>query len=386
MIIARYITKEIAWTFLVIVSVLLFIALSNKFALYLAKAATGDLPISLVFKVMGLYVPELLSLLLPLSLFVAILFALGRIHADSEMTVLATAGVGWGVITRIIVLFSLPIMVLIGLYTLWLAPIITEYRDQTLAEAESVAIMQSLLPGRFQRLMDEKMVFYLEDILLKEKNTGEERELQGIFIAEQPGSSSFGENYTLITAESARLEKEKDKDYLVLKNGYRYQGTPGKADYKIVQFSEYGRSLELQADANSSDIEKLKTTHDLLQSSNSQDIGELQWRVSIPLTIPILALLAIPLARVQPRQGRFAKFLPAIIIYILYYNLVAVSKRWLIAGSLSSWIGVWWVHAVVLLLSLSLLAKESGWWREFRHRFNVRLDQEVSFHHRGRSQ
>lgn len=359
MIIARYITKELTWTFLTIAGLLLLIAMSNRFAVYLAKVATGELPVGLVFKIMMLYLPELMSLLVPFSLFVALLFALGRLHADSEMTVLWTAGIGWGTLTRIILLFSVPIMLFIGWYMLWMSPIVLEMRDKTWAEAEAKATIQSLVPGRFQILGDGRMVLYVADTA----------PLSGIFIAERPRSEATNaDGNFLLMANGADVKKmgKDNKDYIIWKEGTRYQGNPGKANFSVVEFEEYGRSIDLSLKPSGTESFKLKTPTQLWQSSDRQDKGELQWRISLPLTIPILALLALPLARVHPRQGRFAKFLPALVIYIIYYNLLAVSKRWVIAGSLSSWIGVWWVHGIILSIALILLAKESGFWQEFR--------------------
>lgn len=364
MIIARYITKEVVYTWLAITVILLLIALSNRFAVYLAKAATGELPVSLVFRLVGLYTPELLSLVIPLSFFMAILFAYGRLHVDSEMIVLWSSGFGWKYISHLAMALGGILMIGVGLLTLWVVPQITEYREQVVSEGDALALIQSTLPGRFQTISEGRLVFYLEDISAREKT------LQGIFIAEQPNRTPAGsQGWTLITAEEANVRQDtQSKDfYLVLTDGYRYQGTPGTANYTRVKFSEYGRSVKQESNPQQAGL-KQKPSVDLLHSKEREDKAEFQWRLSIPLSLPILALLAVPLSHVRPRQGRFGRFLPAVILYILYYNLFTISKRWVASGSLPSSIGVWWVHGLFLALALVLLARESGWFWAYRKR------------------
>lgn len=358
MIIARYITKEVLLNFLAITALLLFIALSNRFAAYLAKAATGELPVTLVFKVVGLYIPELLTYLIPLSFFIAILFAYGRLHAESEMTVLMSCGVSWGYISRLTLMLAAGVMVLTACLSLWWVPKMAVMREQALSEGEAFGMMQAVVPGRFQTMAEGKLVFYLEDVASKQNL------LKGVFIAERPTNinDNLKNGWTLITADQAKIERDATtKDfYLVLKQGYRYQGVPGSANYTIVKFDEYGRAMQ-PAPETQNEVLRMKDSASLFITKNPEETAELQWRLSLPLTVPILALLAIPLARVRPRHGRFAKFLPAIFLYIVYYNLFTVCKRWVAQGMVPGILGVWWIHLLFLGLGLYLLGRESGW-------------------------
>lgn len=362
MIVSRYLTKEVLWAFFAISGILLLIALSNRFAVYLAKAATGELPLTLVLRLVWLYIPELLNFVIPLSFYLALLFAFGRLYADSEMIVLSASGFGWRYLSRLTLIIAFSVMFAVGLLSFWLVPKIASYRDKAMSQGEALAVIQSVLPGRFQSLDDGRLVFYLEDIASKDKT------LKGVFIAEQPKQGEESKKgFALVTAKEAKVNQSSDKKdfYLVLKDGYRYQGTPGSPDYTIVKFNEYGRAVKEEANSSFHNAGfKLKSSKELIKSTALDDIAELQWRLSIPLSVPILALLALPLATVQPRQGRYAKFLPAIILYIVYYNLFTLSKRWIIAGILPSYIGLFWVHFVFLCLALALIAYQSGWFLE----------------------
>ena len=360
-IIARYITKEIVTTFCVVTIVLLLIVLSNRFVHYLAKAATGELPISVVFNIVGLYIPELLSYLIPLGLFVAILFAFGRLYVDSEMTVFAACGISTQYIIRLTLTIASIIMLLTALLTLWIVPKVAEIREQVMSEGETFGVMQSLLPERFQTFSDGSLVFYIEGAAAKKDDS-----LKGIFIAErpsQPGSTERG--WTLITAEEAQIKREDNDEsfYLVLRKGQRYQGLPGTANYTVISFDEYGRAIPNNNEQKPSDTLRLVNTTTLLNSDLPQDAAELQWRLSLPISVIILALIAVPLARVRTRQDRFARFLPAIVIYIIYYNLFTISRRWVAAGVIPSYLGVWWVHGLFLCVALVLIAKETHWFK-----------------------
>lgn len=361
MIIARYLTKEILWSLVAILGVLLLIAISDKFVHYLAKAATGELPTGFVFQIVALYIPELLSLILPLSLFIAILLVYGRMHVNSEMMVLFTSGMSWATLTRITLKLALMFMVLEGVLTLGCVPLLEEYRAHIIAEGEAVGVMQAMIPGRFQSTSDGKIVFYLENVSARGQI------IEGVFIAERPATlPSETNNWIFITAESAKLRVEKNaqaSDYfLVLNQGHRYEGKPGKADFTVLQFEEYGREIEQKPAPVPRDFLKYKSSVRLWHSEDLKDQGELQLRLSMALSVFLLALLAIPLSYVHPRQGRFSKFLPAILIFIVYYNGFTVAKRWVAIGWVPSWIGVWWIHILVFLLAIAYLAKVSGWW------------------------
>jgi len=372
MIIARYITKEMAITFLTVLGVLLLVAISNRFTSYLAKAAMGELPLTFIFQLVCLTLPELLTYIIPLSFFIAILFAQGRLHADSEMVVLFASGMGWSTIVRFTLILSALLMLCVSVLSFWVVPKLSEAREKTLSQGEALAVIQTLLPGRFQTFNGGQLVVYLEDIAPESKT------LKGIFIAEQPGfKHTHARGSTILTSDAAFVKKsEHNRFFLVLEKGQRYQGTPGQADYTVVQFGEYGRQLENPentADVMQAGNNRQKTLFELWGGTSKEDQGELMWRLSLPLSIPILALIAIPLARVKPRFGRFAKFLPAILLFILYFNLFTIAKRYMVSELHGSMFWVWMVHLLFLGVGLSLLALASNFRPQFHPKFLKRI-------------
>lgn len=353
MVIARYITKEIFSTFCAIIFILLFIALSNKFVVFLAKAAAGKLPIKMVFQVIGLYIPEIFGLLAPIALFVAILFTHSRMHADSEFAVLLTSGFDWMGLTKVTMIVAVVISIIVAIINLAFAPMITAQRDKIINEGQAIGVMHAITPGQIQ-MVDESsdLVFYVEDV-------ADDGTLRNIFIADKG-------NNVVITAQSAVIQQIKDKRdyYLILKDGHRYIGTPGHGNYAVTHFAEYGRELRFP-EAQLPDSDYARPTTDLFTSNSPEDSAELQWRLSMPIVVIILALLAVPIAKVNPRQGRYARFLPAALLYMMYYNALTVVKRWVAAGDVSVFPGLWLVHLVFLLLALAFFYKVSGRWHEY---------------------
>ena len=122
-----------------------------------------------MFKIVGLYTPELLSYLIPLGFFMAILFAYGRLYADSEMTVLAACGVSSKYIIQLTLIIAFFMMLITATLTLWVVPQVTALREEALSEGEAAGVMQSMLPGRFQTFSEGRLVFYLEDVASKKE-------------------------------------------------------------------------------------------------------------------------------------------------------------------------------------------------------------------------
>lgn len=365
MVIARYISKEIFSTFFAIIFILLFIAISNKFVMYLAKAASGKLPIAMVFKVVGLYIPELFAILAPIAMFIAILFTHSRLHADNEVAILLTSGFNWAQLTRTTILASSVIATLVVVINFIIVPVISAKRAKLLSDGQVAGVISAITPGRFQAIEDnDQLVFYVENILPDGK-------LHNIFIAQQPNNDNVNNQKSVIvlTAKTASVKPQSNPNefYLVLHNGYRYVGTPGTANYSVTSFYEYGRQLKYASGAVSNN-EDIRPSSEILKSKAPADIAEVQWRFAMPIALLVLALIAIPLAKVQPRQGRYAKFLPAVLIYMVYYNLLTIVRRFISNGQIADFPGSWAVHLVFIVFGIALLLHVSGRWAQFKYK------------------
>ncbi|NOX08528.1 MAG: LPS export ABC transporter permease LptF [Gammaproteobacteria bacterium] len=349
-IINRYLLKEVLQSWFMVTLVLWLIVVSNRLAGYFAEAAAGQIPIDAVFLLIALKSVTYLSALLPLSLFLGILLALGRLYKDSEIIALSACGVGMREIYRPILYMSLLAALLVAWMTLYLAPKTAIIEKGQRIQAEKSMNIKGITAGRFHELNGGRMVFFVGAM------SADGQHMKNLFVE----NSSQG-RIELITADQARMwhEEGNDADYLLMEQGYRFQGDLGQDGYRVMSFSSYAIKIELPGGARGT---KNKTdtiaSMDLWHSDRLADGAELQWRLSMPVAIIVLAFLAVPLARVRPRDGRYGRLFVAIMVFIVYYNLLGSARIWLEKGMVSSWLGLWWVHLFPLLLGYGL-------WKEF---------------------
>ena len=354
-IIRRFFLTEMMKVFFAVAGILLLVAVSNRFMLLINRAANGDFSILTLFKMLGYYIPDLLALLLPLSLFLSALLVVGRLYSDREMVVLMACGMPWRILLVPLMRFATLIMVIVALLTIWLMPAIHYQRENLLVQEESSVLLQTITPERFHAIQGGKVIFYVEKVSDKQHH------LQGIFIAEKPEhpkAESEAFQWSILTAHKGQIIKEKGLPYFLLMNGVRYEGKPGHKDYTKVSFSRYERIID-EKPKKVPDFHRVTPTLDLLHHEAPGYQAEFQWRLSLPISVLIFGLLAFPLAKTSPRAGRYEKLLPSILLYIVYYNLLALSKRWVENGALPPFLGLWWVHLVMLSFAAYLWAKQT---------------------------
>lgn len=354
MIIFRYLSREIILTFFAVTLVLLLIFLSNQFVHYLGTAAIGRLSSKILWGVMAFEIPHLLGLLMPLCFFLAILLAYGRLYVDGEMGALIACGLNKFNLMRITLIIAMIITVIVGFLSLWGNPKILAYRDELLAKEDTETLIGSLLPGRFQQLPGKQgRVFYVE------KMSRDKKTLENVFLAEQPSQNDPDLKQSVLFAQSGYQMRDPENHhlFLVLKDGYRYVGTPGQKEYQIFQFETLGLRLDRQVSKFVQLEQESMPTLSLLENKGDRNanLAELEWRISLPISVVLLSLLAFSLSEVKPRQGRYAKLIPAVLIYTVYANLLFISRSWIAHGVVSPGIGMWWVHGLLALITGFLL-------------------------------
>jgi lipopolysaccharide export system permease protein len=357
----RYLTKEVYTTVLATVLVLLLVFLCNQFIHFLGQAAAGKLPLKAVLQLMSLQVPLLLGYLLPLALFVSILLAYGRLYVDNEMTVLFACGLSPMRLLGMTMSFSLGVMALVAFLTLWVEPKIAGFRDHIFAEAAAASPIEKMFPGRFQTLGKGQWVVYVQSL------SQDHQSMQDVFAAKLPKTPA--EPWTVVAAAGGYQWQDKSTgdQFVVLTNGHRYVGVPGQQDFQIMDYAKYGVRVQTgKADMRQQSREEYLSTFNLLKESKDPQIqAELQWRLTMPLATLILAFMAVPLSRVKSRKGKYARLLPALLLYIVYADLIFLSQAWIQQGTISPNLGMWWVHGIMLLLALLLMASFAGWYRIF---------------------
>lgn len=336
MIMTRYMTRQVLQSTAALSFILLIVVVLGRLLQYLAQASQGELDPGVLALLMSYRVPEFLQLILPLALLLGILLAYGRMYAESEMTVLAACGISPGSLLRIALLPALVVTLLVASLALWMTPrgIVN---TATLIEAQkNLNEFDVLVPGLFQTFANGGRTTYAETI------NGDD--LQGVFMHQAEGNR-------VIFAESATpIEDASGARFIQFRNGTFTDGVPGTDEFEMTQFGEFGVRLPPRALAfDFVPAEDALATRVLLTATEPAQVAELQWRLSLVILIPVLALIAVPLSRVSPREGRFARIVPAILVYILYSALLLAARDRLADGELPAQVGLWWVHVLFAL-------------------------------------
>lgn len=318
----------------------------------LGTAAVGDLEVSAILPFITFGYLRLLPILLSLALFIGVMLTFSRYWQDSEMVIWSGAGLAPTAWIRPVLRFAGPITLIIAGLSLAVIPWVSrqkvEYEDYLTTRQEEAA---NLSPGIFAETQKGGRVYFVES--LKERGP----DVRNIFIqSEEHGRIG------VVAASQGAVETMKNGDrFLVLRDGRRYEGTPGNADYRVMEFARYGFRLDpTQLTAKAKQPKELDTIQ-LLRDPTPANQAEWVWRIGYPISALMLALFAIPLSFYNPRAGRSFNVLLAALLYTLYNNVMGLSQSWVGRGEISAGASLIMVHGVALAL-LTLFY----WWRYFR--------------------
>lgn len=354
MIIFRYLLNEVTRTQFGVFLVLMTIFVSQKFVRILGDASEGGIPGQVVMTFIGLTIPHLIGLLLPLSLFLGILLAYGRIYADNEMSVLHACGVSEWYVVRVTLVAALFTALITGLFTLYLSPLSAEKEYQVKEKLSQDVGLSALISGRFQKTNNDKAVVFVHDI-------DKRNNLKKVFVAQLPDDDKDPaslDSVNIIYAQSGQVSEAEDgTQHLVLESGNRYEKNKKTNEYQTITFSKYEMQIQDQkADIKRRKLEALPTL--LLMKDNSVEaIAEVQWRFAFPISVIILTLIAVPLSVVNPRQGKFAKMFPALMLFLTYFLALTSARSAIEDGVIATQVGLWPIHLTALFLGWSLLIK-----------------------------
>ncbi len=351
-IITRYLTREILKSSSATVFVLFVILMSNTLGRLLSEIADGEVPQQALLPVLLSQAVSVFSLLLPISFFLGIVFAFGRLYKDHEIVVMNACGMGYREFYRPVVIIMIPLVLFSAYSNIWLNAQILRNVQKIVEREKNVHEFDKLKAGQFNQSSSGEQVFYMETI------SDDKLELGNIIIAQS------GENQIILeTAQSGRhrIDEETEDLFLVVGPGERYEGQPGMGDYKIISFEQHGILVEKKKvqKKRRADVEE-KSPWQLWRSRSVRASAELHWRISIPVVIIVLAFLAVPLSHMAPRQGRFGKLGYAFLVYLVYFNLLAFTRAQLEAKNIPLFVNFWWVHMIFIILAIGLLAKRGG--------------------------
>ncbi len=367
MIIFRYLSREIFANMVAITLILLLIFLSNQFVHYLYRAAEGKFAGGLLLKFMAFQIPYLLGILLPLGFYLGILIAYGRMYLDSEMSVLSACGLSRLRLLGYTLLMALVVAMVVAVITFWISPMVLAGKNKLRQQARD-NLLQTLLPGRFEAVDGGRRVFYVE------KLSRDRKRAENIFMAFEspdPRPQQFKQTTdtkdkpeklsrwgVMSAASGYQYLDKRGHAYVVAEDGYRYFGTAGDKQYRTVKFGEYGMAVpdmdnkNQKFNTNSLPMSQLYVHHHetpLLEA-------EWQWRLSLPLSVFLTTILVVPLCRISARHGKFTQFIPPVLVYLLYVNMMFVGRLWTERHILS----LWWIHGAFLALGLAIWVYQTG--------------------------
>jgi lipopolysaccharide export system permease protein len=345
----RYVLREVAQTWLAVTGVLVAILVSNQLSRVLGQAADNSYSRSVVFDLIALGAIMNLSVVVPAGLLLAVVLTLGRMYHDSEMAALQACGFGPSRLLAPLFCFAAVIAVGLG----WLAFVQVPRADGQVQLLRQSAIKEAqfgqLDAGRFRTFSGGDAVFYAERV-------DQDGVLHNVFVQRETAGRievALSDTATYSKATSGGMH------LVTLFNGRRYEGVPGQEDFRVIEFREHGIPIATPEDIRASSDPDTKPTRLLFGSHDPSDIAQLQFRASTPLMALVLTLVAVPLSRLRPRQGRYARVGFAIVVYVIYSNLLSASKIWVEKSDLPPEIGVWWVHAAALALGLYLVIRDA---------------------------
>lgn len=343
-ILQRSALREFTGTAVAVFVALFAILLTTQLIRLLGDAAGGRLASEAVVALLGFRTVNYLPVLLSLTVFISILLTLSRWYRDSEMVIWLSSGSALTSLIRPVLLFVFPVAALIALLSLWLAPWALKQSDTYRQRMDQRDDVSRVTPGSFNESGNADRVFFVEAV------AGQEGVVRNVFIS----SIQHGRLGVMATSQGHTEVMPNGDRFLVLERGRRYEGTAGTPEYRVMEFERYALRTENRESRNLSDSPKGRTVFELIDNPTAEHLGELFWRIGIPLAAINLSLLAIPLSFVNPRAGRTNNLMFALLAYMIYSNVLSVSQALIVQGRLRFEIGIWAVHAVMFGLLLVL--------------------------------
>ncbi|MGH8030376.1 MAG: LPS export ABC transporter permease LptF [Arenimonas sp.] len=333
LLIERHLLRQFAETFAAVAIVLLLVSMGALLADLIKEIAGGKVPAALLLSQLGLRSVRFFTLVLPLAMFVGLLMAIGRMYSENEMSVLASVGLGPQQLWRPLALVSAPIVLLVGLASLWLAPWSSRTADHMIESANRSFLVAGLEPGRFVELPGRAGVLYVSEL------TPDGTRFKQLFVQREREG-----RLDIITAREGDLQLVgQTQRILRLDDGFRVEGAVGERNYRMMHFERNEIRVPDREAKKSLDDFDATPTLDLLRNPSLAAKGELHWRLGAPIFAILLALLAMPMARSEPRTPRYGRLIAAVLAYVLGMNLMIIGSSWIATGSMPAWLGLWWL-------------------------------------------
>lgn len=327
--------------------VLVVIIVSRNFIKILKMAVDGLISTEAIISILSLKIILASATFIVPAVFVSVLMVLGRMYRDQEMSAFASAGVGAGKLYLSVFKAIIPVTFLAAWMSLYLSPWAADKVEQVIYEQKQNIGVRAIGEGKFTEFNHGNLIFYVEKIT-------DDNMMHDVFV-----QNKRGKKIGILTAEHAEIRQIKGDLYIVFLNGERAQGRAGKVDFVFETFSQYGMRLDDSSGIKVDSIEGI-ATEKLLKTQDLKELRELHHRLSVPISILVLTIMAVPLAQVSPRSGVYGNLAAAFLIYFSFANFEKVSGSWMVKGEIPVWLGFWGVYFFAGALIVFLLVRLYG--------------------------
>ncbi len=340
MLFTRSLKRELRSIAGIVFATVFTIMLTTSLVRFLGRAASGRVDSASVLPMIAFSALNILGPLLVLTLFVAVLMTLTRAWRDSEMVIWQSSGLSLAAWIRPVISFALPVVVLAGLISFMLAPWANQQIADYQRRFDQRGDISMVAAGQFRESSSAERVFFVESL------NDDQTEVRNVFVTQQRAGQ-----LTIVVAHAGKIETREDgQRYLVLSKGRRYDGSADAAELRMMEFERYGLRIQPKPIVKTAAPTKSKSMMALLENPDNAAYGELVRRIGVPVSALLLALMAIPLSSANPRVGRSINLVVALLVYMVYANLLSLAQAWVAQGKLPFSIGVWVVHGLAAAL------------------------------------
>ncbi|MBE8596152.1 LPS export ABC transporter permease LptF [Xenorhabdus sp. BG5] len=361
MIIIRYLVRETLKSQIAILFILSLIFFSQKLVDVLGAAVEGNIPANLVLSLLGLGVPEMAQLILPLSLFLGVLMTFSKLYTESEITVMHACGLGKSVLVKSALILALFTSALAAANVIWITPWSAKYKAQVLADAKANPSLAAIMEGQFKPSRDGNMVLYIGNV--------KGNSFENVFLAQLRPAND--QRPSVVIADGGHMEERLNGNQVaVLHQGMRYEGTALLRDFRITEFTNYQAVIGHQKADIDNKVEQ-KSIEQLWHDTDNDSRAEFHWRLTLVASVLIMALMVVPLSAVNPRQGRILSMLPAMLLYLIFFLLQSSLHSNGSKGKLDPLLWMWLINGTYFALAVALNLWDTVSMRKLRSRFKT---------------
>ena len=350
MIFHRALLREFASLAGAVFMTLFLVALTVRLIRLLGQAAGGKLPSDAVVAFLGFFTINALPILLSLTLFITVLLTLTRSYRDSEMVIWFNSGLSIAAWAKPVLMFAAPLVLVIAALSLFISPWAAQKSEEYRVTMDNRDEVSRVNPGVFGESTSQDRVFFVESV------SGDALSVRNVFV----NSIQHKQNGIMMSKKGFVETSPVGDRFLVLLDGRRYEGNPGEADFRVMEFERYETRIAAKEGAAPAETQKSRSTQALIETPTASNLGELVWRIGVPISALVLALLAIPMSFVNPRAGRSMNLLLALFTYMVYSNLLSLSQVRVAQGQLSFGLGLSLVHGSMVVVLAFLFARRMG--------------------------